>query len=139
MNFISLNLDFISRDTNLWKFGWQTFLFFSFSFSNNLDNYMTWIIEKISLILYYRTEHAKTQNSTSYNASHWNLPVDLTETEFFVSGYTALILGVIITIVSRNTFFAISGYKCAKRVHDGTFKGVIHTNSSFFHNNPSGK
>jgi len=78
------------------------------------------------------------KKSINQSEADWGFPAGLNEIEFYVSGYSVIMVGVVITVVFRNCSFAISGYQCAKKIHNVTFKGVLHTNSAFFHNNPSG-
>lgn len=59
--------------------------------------------------------------------------------QFFIVGYSILIICVILFIILRNSFYSYYGQKCAKCIHDNAFQGVIYTDTSFFHNNPSGK
>ncbi|XKL66417.1 hypothetical protein PGB90_009837 [Kerria lacca] len=59
--------------------------------------------------------------------------------QFFIVGYSILIICVILFIILRNSFYSYYGQKCAKCIHDNAFQGVIYTDTSFFHNNPSGR
>ncbi|XP_065211997.1 ATP-binding cassette sub-family C member 4-like isoform X2 [Planococcus citri] len=65
--------------------------------------------------------------------------LEMSMQKYFIAGYTTIVLGVLVAASLRNYTFAYYGQRCSKKIHKDAFYSVVHTNSSFFHNNPSGR
>ncbi|KAK7582376.1 hypothetical protein V9T40_013821 [Parthenolecanium corni] len=69
----------------------------------------------------------------------WILPDENSKNSMFMIVYSVIVIIALILIATRNHLFALGGFYCSKKIHNMSFKGVIRTHSSFFHNNPSGR
>lgn len=99
------------------------------------DRYLTFNFD-----FYYRTHYTDTVFSGTFKPENWwILPDEESRNEIFIILYSVIVIASLVLIFAQSHFFAVSGFNSSKKIHNMSFDGVIRTNSSFFHNNPSGQ